>query len=115
MKLPSTTDNNTAVLDEPEVPSLELETPVDEPAIPVHVTKNLVSGTSALGLGVVIERGFGFLSNVLAARLGGASTFGVYSLAISTASNISTYAAGGIGSTATRFSGEYPRGSSGYP
>ncbi len=115
MKLPSTTANNTAVLDEPEVPSLELETPVAEPAIPVHVTKNLVSGTSALGLGVVIERGFGFLSNVLAARLGGASTFGVYSLAISTASNISTYAAGGIGSTATRFSGEYPRGSSGYP
>ncbi len=73
-----------------------------------------MGGTSALGLGVIIERGFGFLSNLLAARLGGASTFGAYSLAITTASNISTYAAGGIGSTAVRFSGKYPHDSVGY-
>jgi O-antigen/teichoic acid export membrane protein len=127
MKSPTTTADGTALLEEPEVPAVELAPKLAtelatnlanqaaEPSIPAHVTKNLVSGTSALGLGVIIERGFGFLSNVLAARLGGASTFGVYSLAISMASNISTYAAGGIGSTATRFSGEYPRGSAGYP
>jgi O-antigen/teichoic acid export membrane protein len=78
------------------------------------VARNLVGGTSALGLGVIIERGFGFLANLLAARLGGASTFGAYSLAITTASNISTYAAGGIGSTAVRFSGKYPNDSQGY-
>ena len=76
--------------------------------------KNLVGGTSALGLGIIIERGFGFLSNLLAARLGGASTFGSYSLAITTANNISAYAAGGIGSTAIRFSGKYSRESAGY-
>ena len=83
-------------------------------SMPATVAKHLVSGTSALGLGIVIERGFGFLANVLAARLGGASTFGAYSLAITTANNISSYAAGGIGSTAIRFSGKYPRNSSGY-
>ena len=82
--------------------------------IPRSVARNLVGGTSDLGLGGIIERGFGFLSNLLAARLGGASTFGAYSLAITTASNISTYAAGGIGSTAVRFSGKYPRDSAGY-
>ena len=84
-------------------------------ALPRHVAKNLFSGTSALGLSIVIERGLGFLANLLAARLGGASTFGAYSLAITTANNISTYAAGGIGSTAVRFSGKYSRESAGYP
>ena len=108
-------DASTALLAEPESLNPELETAIAETAIPANVTKDLVSGTSALGAGVVIERGCGFLANILAARLGGAATFGTYALAISTASNISTYAAGGIGSTATRFSGEYPRGSAGYP
>jgi O-antigen/teichoic acid export membrane protein len=74
----------------------------------------LVKGTSALGAGLFIERGFGFLANMLAARLGGAATFGAYSLAIATANNIGTYAAGGIGSTATRFSGKYARGASAF-
>jgi O-antigen/teichoic acid export membrane protein len=83
-------------------------------AMPAHVARDLVSGTSALGLGLIIERGCGFLANLLAARFGGASTFGAYSLAITTANNISTYAAGGIGSTAIRFSGKYPRESNGY-
>jgi O-antigen/teichoic acid export membrane protein len=82
--------------------------------MPAHVAKDLVSGTSALGMGLIVERGCGFLANLLAARFGGASTFGAYSLAITTANNISTYAAGGIGSTAIRFSGKYPRESAGY-
>ena len=86
-----------------------------QPALPTEVAKNLLSGTSTLGLGVLIERACSFLSNILAARLGGASTFGAFSLAISTANNVSTYAAGGIGSTAIRFSGEYPRGTAEYP
>lgn len=83
--------------------------------IPGHVAHHVISGTSALGLGVFIERGAGFVANILAARFAGASTFGAYSLGISTANNISTYAAGGIGATATRFSGKYPYGSAGYP
>ncbi len=88
--------------------------PSQSAAMPKHVAKDLVHGTSALGLGLVVERGCGFLANLLAARLGGASTFGAYALALSTANNISSYAAGGIGSTAVRFSGRYSRDSTGY-
>ncbi len=87
---------------------------VAEAAAPSKVMRHLVSGTSALGLGVVIERGAGFVANILAARFGGLATFGAYSFAISTANNIATYAAAGIGSTAARFSGKYQHGSSGY-
>ncbi len=90
------------------------DAPAAELGLPAHVKEHIVGGTSALGLGVFIERGTGFLANILAARFGGASTFGAYSLAISTANNISTYAAGGIGATAARFSGKYPQGTSGY-
>lgn len=91
-----------------------------EPAVttaagPSTDTSFLLSGTSALGAGFAAERGLGFLANLMAARIGGAETFGAYSLAIAAANNISTYAAGGIGSTATRFSGKYPRGSQEYP
>ncbi len=93
---------------------LEPQPLASAPALPAHVTRHVVTGTSALGLGMFIERGSGFLANVLAARFAGASTFGAYSLAISTANNISTYAAGQIGSTAARFSGKYPYGSPGY-
>ena len=89
--------------------------PQNRDALPAHVTRHLISGTSAYGASVAMERGAGFLANILAARLGGAPTFGAYSLAINTATNISTYAAGGIGATAARFSGKYPQGSPGYP
>ena len=82
--------------------------------VPGHVSRHLLKGSFALGFSVSVERGLGFLANILAARLGGAQTFGAYSLAISTANNISTYAGGGIGSTAARFSGKYPRGGPGY-
>lgn len=80
-----------------------------------QVAKHVISGTSALGASVALERGAGFLANILAARLGGAQTFGAYSLAVGTATNISTYAGGGIAATAVRFSGKYPKDSIGYP
>jgi O-antigen/teichoic acid export membrane protein len=83
-------------------------------AVPASAARDLVTGTSALGTAVLLERGFGFLANLLAARLGGTSTFGAYSFAITTANNVSTYAAGGIASTAIRFSGRYGRGTPGY-
>ncbi len=76
-------------------------------ALPAGVASHVVRGTSTLGAAVFVERGASFLANVLAARLAGASVFGAYSLGITTANNISTYAAGGIGTTATRFSGKY--------
>ena len=88
--------------------------PATSPGLSADVRQHLVGGTAALGLGVMLERGTGFLANILAARLGGASTFGAYSLAITTANNISTYAAGGIGATATRFSGKYNDSNHGY-
>jgi O-antigen/teichoic acid export membrane protein len=84
-------------------------------ALPGHVARKVIGGTSTLGAGVLIERGTGFLANILAARFGGVQTFGAYSLAISTANQISTYAAGGIGATAARFSGKYQYGTEGYP
>ncbi len=83
-------------------------------ALPDQVARNVLTGTSAMGASVFLERGAGFLANILAFRLGGKETFGAYSLAINTATNISTYAAGGIGATAARFSGKYPRDSRGY-
>jgi O-antigen/teichoic acid export membrane protein len=86
----------------------------EAPAVPASAARDLVHGTSALGTAVLLERGFGFLANLLAARIGGATTFGSYSLAITTANNVSTYAAGGIASTAIRFSGRYSRESAGY-
>jgi O-antigen/teichoic acid export membrane protein len=82
--------------------------------IPGKTARHLVSGTFGLGLGVFIERGAGFTANVLAARWGGASVYGAYSLALTNASNIATYAGAGIGSTAARFSGKYPYGRAGY-
>jgi O-antigen/teichoic acid export membrane protein len=101
----------------PDPASAETMTPdsaLAEQQVPTDVTKKLIGGTSALGASVFIERGSGFLANILAARLGGAPIFGAYSLAISQVNNISTYAAGGIGSTAARFSGKYPYGTPGY-
>lgn len=85
------------------------------PILSKSVTRHLVSGTSALGVSVAVERGVGLLANILAARFGGKTVFGAYSFAIGTANQISMYAAGGIGATATRFSGKYPRESAGYP
>ncbi len=85
-----------------------------KPGEPDQVTRQIVAGTSTLGMAVLIERGATFAANILAARFAGASAFGAYSVGISTANNISTYAAGGIGATATRFSGKYPYGSGTY-
>ncbi len=99
-------------------PVVDLLPAPEEPAsipLPSNVTKHVISGTGALGVSVALERGAGFLANILAARLGGAQTFGAYSLAVGTATNISTYAGGGIAATAVRFSGKYPKGSIGYP
>src|ERR1700736_1298619 len=97
-----------------DLPIVKLEDLSADGSIPTHVKKDLIQGTSALGISVIVERGCSFLANILAARLGGAASFGLYALSISTANNVSAYAAGGIGSTTIRFSGEHPWGSVGY-
>src|SRR5579872_6439890 len=81
---------------------------------PPGLARLLLGGSSALGLATVMERGLGFLANLAAVRLGGASIFGAYSVAMTTANNVASYAGAGIGVTANRFSGEYPYGSPGY-
>lgn len=78
------------------------------------LARKLLTGTSALGAATAMERGMGFLASLLAARLGGASSFGAYSLALTTANNIAAYTGSGIGNTATRFAGEHHRRSPQY-
>src|SRR6478672_9127094 len=79
-----------------------------------NTLNKVVAGTSALGLATVIERGLSMAASVLAARWGGASVFGAYSLALTTANNISAYTGSGIGNTAVRFAGAHDRGSREY-
>ncbi len=101
-------------MDEPQLADSVQEHAPAVAALPPEVAKHVVQGTSTLGAAIFVERGASFLANVLSARLAGASIFGAYSLGITTANNISTYAAGGIGTTATRFSGKYPYGGGSY-
>jgi O-antigen/teichoic acid export membrane protein len=86
----------------------------DAAEVSADAARSILSGTSTLAAAVMVERGATFAANILAARFAGASAFGAYSIGISTANNISTYAAGGIGATATRFSGKYPYDSGHY-
>lgn len=74
----------------------------------------LVRGGATLGAANFMERGFGFLANLLAARAAGPQTFGAYSVVLSTAGTVASYAAANIGSTAARFSGQFPAGGRGY-
>jgi O-antigen/teichoic acid export membrane protein len=81
-----------------------------EPNRQASAARRIVTASYALGVATMLERGLGFTANFLAGRIGGAGVFGAYSLALTTANNIAGYAGGGIGSTATRFSGEHPKG-----
>ncbi|MEJ7709646.1 MAG: oligosaccharide flippase family protein [Pyrinomonadaceae bacterium] len=74
----------------------------------------LLRGGLALGLAIGLERGLNFLANMLAARAAGPEVFGTYSIALVTASTIATYTGVGIGATANRFSGQFPRESPQY-
>jgi O-antigen/teichoic acid export membrane protein len=74
----------------------------------------LARGGATLGAATFLERGFGFLANLLAARAAGPHSFGAYSIVLSTAGTVASYAGANIGSTATRFSGQFPAGSKGY-
>lgn len=74
----------------------------------------LLYGGASLGVAVGVERLAGFVSASVAARIAGPQTFGAYSVALATAGTIAAYAGAGIGTTANRFSGEYPETSSEY-
>jgi len=74
----------------------------------------LFYGGATLGIAVGLERALGFLSAMLAARIGGPERFGAYSVVLATAGTIAAYAGAGIGTTANRFSGQYRSESPGY-
>jgi O-antigen/teichoic acid export membrane protein len=74
----------------------------------------LVHGVFNLAAATLIERALGFVANFTTARIAGPTVFGAYSVVISTANLFSTYAGADIGSTANRFAGQYPIGSTGY-
>ncbi len=93
--------------------SVEVSAP-DEAGSRRPLVTSIVTGMGALGVSLGFERGASFLSNVLAARLAGPGVFGAYSLAVTTANNVASYAGAGIGTTASRFVGQYPVGSGGY-
>lgn len=87
---------------------------MDSQSNPRSLSRLLLYGGATLGLAVGVERVLGFLSAMLAARIGGPQTFGAYSVVLATAGTIAAYAGAGIGTTANRFSGQYPRESPGY-
>jgi O-antigen/teichoic acid export membrane protein len=89
-------------------------TSASEAPPPASLARRILTASSALGTATALERGMGFLANFFGARIGGAATFGAYSLALTTANSIASYAGGGIGATATRFSGEYNKSNDGY-
>jgi O-antigen/teichoic acid export membrane protein len=68
----------------------------------------LVRGGVLIGLATLLERGFQFIANILAARVAGEENLGVYALALQTAGFLASQASLGIGMVATRFSAEYP-------
>ncbi len=74
----------------------------------------LFYGGASIGLAIGLERSLNFLSSMLAARIGGPQTFGAYAIVLATAGTIASYTGAGIGTTANRFSGQYPRESAGY-
>jgi O-antigen/teichoic acid export membrane protein len=87
---------------------------VATPARSHSLRRLLARGGSTLGAASVLERGFGFIANVLAARAAGPQTFGAYAVVLATAGTVANYAGAGIGSTANRFSGQFPVNSKGY-
>jgi O-antigen/teichoic acid export membrane protein len=102
------------------IKSIETESNAPAPTSPPQPARArslkslLARGGATLGGAVVLDRGFGFLANLLAARAAGPQSFGAYSVVLATAGTVANYAGAGIGSTANRFSGQYPVGSKGY-
>lgn len=92
-----------------------LEQPPSAARRDAALAHSLVNGMSSVGVATSLERGLGFLAHLMAARIGGTRVFGAYSLALTTANSVATYAGAGIGATANRFSGRYPYGSPQYP
>ena len=100
---------------------ISISVPAGEPAATLvgggsvrSLRRILLFGSATLGVAVGVERIFGFLASVLAARIAGPQTFGAYSMVLATAGTVAAYAGMGIGATATRFSGEYTPETEGY-
>ncbi|HEX3083786.1 MAG TPA: oligosaccharide flippase family protein, partial [Pyrinomonadaceae bacterium] len=78
------------------------------------LSRVLLYGSATLGVAIGLERVLGFLAGVMAARVAGPQVFGAYSMVLATAGTVAAYAGAGIGTTATRFSGQYRPETAGY-
>ncbi|HEV7747323.1 MAG TPA: oligosaccharide flippase family protein [Pyrinomonadaceae bacterium] len=68
-----------------------------------------IGGAISLGFAVALQRAFGFLTTALAARIGGVSVLGKYSVALSTAGLVSAFVGTGVGTIALRYISQFPR------
>ena len=93
---------------------IEAEPETAAAAAPAALRPVLMAGASGIGAAMVLEKLLGFTANLVAARWAGPAMFGAYMLVLTTANTVAGYAGAGIGATAMRFSGEYPRGHAGY-
>jgi len=73
-----------------------------------------LGGGVLLGFAVALQRLFGFMTTALAARIGGASILGEYSVALSTAGLIGGFMSTGVGTVALRYVGQFPRNTQAY-
>ena len=73
-----------------------------------------LGGGILLGLAISLQRLFGFISTALAARIGGVSTLGRYSVALSTVATVTAFMGAGVGTVALRYAGQYPRNTRAY-
>src|SRR6476620_5926049 len=73
-----------------------------------------IGGAVSLGYAVGLQRAFGFLTTALAARIGGISVLGKYSVALSTAGLVSGFVGTGVGTIALRYIAQFPRHTKAY-
>src|SRR5690242_13490617 len=76
--------------------------------------RTFVIGGGTLGFAMATQRALSFFATALAAKAAGPTEFGAYSLALSTAGMVASCTGLGVGITASRYLGQYARGSEAY-
>lgn len=93
--------------------SLRVEESTTEKATP-GLRQLFLGGGILFGFAIALQRLFGFVTTVVAARIGGASVLGEYSVALSTAGMVSGFVGVGVGTVALRYIGQFPRNTQAY-
>lgn len=97
-----------------EPPGALPDTSPGDVARPVNLASTFIRGTAAFGIAAAAQRIPGYLGALIAARVAGPETMGVYATSIATASLVASYAGLSLGSVATTFGADSQR-SGGYP